>query len=740
MSDLGPLSEIVCVRGESFVVSAPNGDIHPGADQGLYVRDTRFVSRFELLVDGRRPVQLAGASVGGHRAVFHAYLPPSDDKEIDPTVSVRRRRVVDGGMREEIDVRNAGAHAVDLDVCLRASSDFAYIFDVKHGHSRAEIDAEPQGDTLGFHRPGGDEYVKVTMAGGVAAAVGASRGGGDGGASRGGDGGGASRGGGDGGASRGGGDGGASRGGGDGGASRGGELATRVHVEPGATTTIVVEVTASDLHGEVAPHPRTREAVTAPTLGVTGPQLVGPTVRCSETRFSRLVRRSVADLATLELDDPESPGDRYAAAGSPWFLTLFGRDSIWAALMALPYDIELARGTLRVLARRQGTAIDAETEEEPGKILHEVRRGALAERGDLPPFYFGSVDSTPLFVVLAHEAWSWGLADSDIESLMPNIEAALDWLPRYGDADSDGFVEYVQHGERSLSNQGWKDSKDGIRFADGRIATAPLALSEVQGYAYEAAVRGAKLLDHFGRPGGDRWRAWAKELADRFRASFWVEDERGPYPAVALDEHKRPVDSVASNMGHLLSTGLLDDQERSWIAARLGSAAMASGWGLRTLSETSGGFNPLSYHCGAVWPHDTAIAVWGLARSGHATEATTLLRGLVRAAPAFNYRLPELFSGFSYDFSALPVPYPSACRPQAWAAAGALLLTRALLGIEADVPNKHVSLRPLTPAPFERFELDGLPLAGGTLDVRIQHGDVTVNTHGTDISVTVERP
>jgi glycogen debranching enzyme len=689
VSDLGPLSEVVCVQGESFVISASNGDLVSGGDHGVYVRDTRFVSRLEVRVDGRTPLHLSGASVGGARAVFHGYLPASRDTEIDPTVSVTRRRHIDGGLREEIDLTNAGAVEVSFRVTLRAAADFAYVFDVKHGRVLDTSVPERDGDTLAFRRAGGQERTTIRLAGASA---------------------------------------------------DGGELGLDVTLAPGGSRTLVIEVDAEDLHGRVdAPGPALEEPTTT-HLGVAGPPLPGPVIRCSDPRFSRLVRRSFADLTSLILEDDEVPGDRYAAAGSPWFLTLFGRDSIWAAFMALPHDLDLARGTLRVLARRQGTDVDPVTEEEPGKILHEVRRGALVDRGDLPPVYYGTVDATPLFVILVHEAWSWGLEEGEVAALLPHVEAALAWLRDHGDPDGDGFVEYVQHGTRSLANQGWKDSHDGIRFADGSIARAPLALSEVQGYAYDAAVRGAALLDHFGRPGGAGWRSWAADLRARFRASFWVEDGHGAYPAVALDEHKRPVDGIASNMGHLLMSDLLDPDEAALVAARLHHPGMSSGWGLRTLSSRSGGFNPLSYHCGAVWPHDTAIAVWGLARAGQAEAASTLLRGLVRAAPTFNYRLPELFSGIAAADAPLPVPYPSACRPQAWAAGGALLLVRALLGVEARLPIGRVTLRPLVPAPFERLELVGVPLGGGTVDLSIRDEAVSVELHGAPVDVVIEHP
>ena len=688
MSDLGPLSEIVCVRGESFAISGPNGDIVPGGDHGVYVRDTRFLNHLDVEVAGRRPIHLSGASIGGHRAVFHAYLPPSDEQVVDPTLAVTRRRVVDGGLREEIDVSNAGPHPVTVAVTVRIGTDFAYIFDVKHGRVLGQMTARADGNSIAFERPGGDERTLITAAGAVAT---------------------------------------------------GDTLTRELTVPSGATASMVVEVVATDHYGETPPHPGAQSDAGAPAVDVAGsPDGDGVQIRCSDERFARLVRRSITDLRSLTHADPEAPGDRFAAAGSPWFLTLFGRDSIWAAFMALPYDVDLARGTLQVLARRQGTRVDLDIEEEPGKILHEVRRGALADRGDLPPFYYGSVDSTPLYVILAHEAWRWGLSENDLRGLLPSVEAALAWMRDYGDPDGDGFIEYVRHGERGLANQGWKDSQDGIRFADGTIARAPLALCEVQGYAYEAAVRGAELLDRLGRPGGDDWRRWAADLRVRFRERFWVRDARGPFPAVALDKDKRPVDSVASNMGHLLATGLLDAPEAAFVAARLGAPDLASGWGLRTLSATSLGYNPLSYHCGSVWPHDTAIASWGLARTGHAEAAIALLGGLVRAAPTFNFRLPELFAGFSPDRSPLPVPYPASCRPQAWAAGGALLLMRSLLGLDARVPDGQLIVRPLSPAPFDRLEIDGLPLGDGTVDLSLRGQETIVRVHDTDVQVVVE--
>ena len=393
---------------------------------------------------------------------------------------------------------------------------------------------------------------------------------------------------------------------------------------------------------------------------------------------------------------PASSGDVFLAAGAPWYFTLFGRDSIWAARLLLPFGWQLAAGTLRALAAFQGRRIDQETAEAPGKIPHELRR-----EGSL---YYGTIDATPLWICLLHDAWRWGMPGSQVRSLLPALRAALDWMRHYGDSDGDGLLEYIDQSGHGLSNQGWKDSGDAIRFADGRIAKPPVALCEVQGYAYEAAMGGAELLAAFGSPDADGWRDWAAGLAGVFRESFWLADG---FPALALDADKQPVDSLTSNIGHLLGTGLLTRDEEALVAGRLSGQDMDSGFGLRTMSVRDGGYNPLSYHCGSVWSHDTAIVIRGLFRSGHPDVAAGLADGLLAAAAAFGWRLPELFSGDDRG----PVPYPAACRPQAWSAAAAGALAQALLGLEVDVPAGRVRTRPPSAAiggSGRRLRVDGL--------------------------------
>lgn len=399
-------------------------------------------------------------------------------------------------------------------------------------------------------------------------------------------------------------------------------------------------------------------------------------VSSGDHRLNALLVQGISDLEALLL---HSQGDVFCAAGSPWYLTLFGRDALWTARLALPLGYQLAAGTLRALARYQGTGHDPVTEEEPGKIPHELRPGHAAHW--LPAIYYGSVDATPLFVTTLVEAWRWGMPATEVQALLPAAERALDWLTAFPE-----FVVY-QGAPDKLRNQGWKDSAEAVQYTDGRLAAPPVALSEVQAYAFQAATLGADLLQAFGRPGAARLRRWAAALAERFRARFWAHG----YPAIALDGGGTPVDGPASNLGHLLGTGLLTSAEEDQVVPWL--TELESGWGLRTLSPRSVGYDPLSYHCGSVWPHDTAIAILNLVRCGHGDFAARLARSLIATAPHFDYRLPELFGG--HEATSKPVPYPAACRPQAWAAAVAPALVTALLGLHVDVPAGRITASPL---------------------------------------------
>lgn len=432
------------------------------------------------------------------------------------------------------------------------------------------------------------------------------------------------------------------------------------------------------------------ETVWAPrTTGTDGiGSSAGTPVSSPEVRAAaHLLERSLSDLDALRLQVPGTPDQQFLAAGAPWFFTLFGRDSLIAASLALPVDRTLAAATLRTLAAQQGTRTDIATAEQPGKILHEVRAAGM-EMGEthLPPVYYGTIDATPLWIELLHETRAAGLPDEDLAALRPALEETATWLLEHADADGDGLLEYIDESGKGLANQGWKDSGDSIRFADGSLASGTIALAEVQGYAYAAALHAADLLEESSpqdsTPGAadlpSRLRAWAAQLRERFQAQFWCEDELGPFIALALDGQKRPVDGVASNMGHLLGTGILDADQERIVVDRLLHPSMFSGYGIRTLSTTNGGYGPLRYHGGSVWTHDTGMVLRGMLRSGFEEEARVLARGLLRAADGFAQRLPELFSGESADDVRVPVPYPASCRPQAWAAATAVPVAQAL--------------------------------------------------------------
>lgn len=477
----------------------------------------------------------------------------------------------------------------------------------------------------------------------------------------------------------------------------GGRLRWPVRIAPGASwTTVLRWTTPAGTPTPVAP------AAAAPWAR--------PEIRCDDHRVGELVRQSLADLEALLGADPDEHGDVFVTAGAPWYLTLFGRDALWTARMMLPLGGGLAAGTLRALARRQGVRDDPDIDEEPGKLPHELR----VPGGGLPAIYYGSVDATPLFLCLLVDAWRWGLPPGQIRELLPAAERAMAWLRGHGD----GFVRYRRSVPGGLSNQGWKDSTDAIPLADGRHAEPPIALPEVQAYAYEAAIGCAALFEAFDVPGAAQTRRWGEALKARFRSAFVVTDDHGPYVALALDGAGRPVTSVASNMGHVLGTGLLDEHVSAAMADRLCSPDLDSGWGVRTLSAGHRAFNPLGYHTGSVWPHDTAITAWSLSRAGHPRAALALLRGLVDAAPHFGYRLPELYSGEGRAPGLAPVAYPAACRPQAWAAAAAVVLLTVLTGLDPDVPGGTIRVRPARSA-FGLREVRGLPFGSGHLSIRM---------------------
>jgi glycogen debranching enzyme len=655
---------LVCLQAPTQAWSGDDGQIRPEGAQGVYEGDVRVLTQARLSLAGVEPDALMSATDGPGSVVIVSIARDVDDPTRDPTVRVERRRHVEPGtMTEQITLTAATEAPVHAVVRIELASDLAPMEAVRAGRTSPALPAGPAG--AGSLR-WSDDAVTVRVSGDEAGA--------------------------------------------DVGDPSRPALLWDVTIHPGQPVELRWRTEATDAAAVVAAPARKRA------------EWSRPEVRADDWRLSALFAQAMDDLAGLRLTTPDRPDDTFLAAGAPWYFTLFGRDSLWAARMLLPLGTELAAGTLRVLAHRQGRTTDARTAEQPGKILHEVRRTAIALREDgrgLPPVYYGTVDATPLWVCLLHDAWRWGMPEPEVAELLPHARAALAWMSDYGDADGDGFLEYIDTSGRGLANQGWKDSGDSVQWRDGRLASGPIALAEVQGYAHEAAMAGAALLDAFDLSGADRWRSWAAEIADRFRKQFWAEDDLGPYPAIALDADKQRVDTLTSNAGHLLGTGILSTDESAAVARRLGSAEMDSGFGLRTMATSSGGYWPLSYHGGSVWAHDTAIVVSGLARSGHTEVAAALIEGLLAAAAAFDFRLPELYGGDARSTTPRPVPYPAACRPQAWSAAAAVALLSAIVGVTADVPAGAVTVSPMAPSPVGAVTVNRLRVARQPLSLSI---------------------
>jgi glycogen debranching enzyme len=449
--------------------------------------------------------------------------------------------------------------------------------------------------------------------------------------------------------------------------------------------------------------------------------------------FDSLIHRAADDLRALYV---EIDGDAVISAGIPWYSTVFGRDSIITSLQTLPLQPRIAIDTLRYLARHQGRREDAYTEEQPGKILHELRRGEMARSGEIPHVpYYGSVDATPLWLILLHETWRW-TGDTDlVRGLMPNAERALEWIARYGDQDGDGFVEYARTSAKGLVNQGWKDSGDGVPFPDGTLPEPPIALVEVQGYVYDAKLRMAELYRHLGQ--SDRaaaLRKEASELRNRIRSAYWM-DKPGMF-AIALDGAKRPIPTATTNAGHLLWSRVPTPEMARRLTARFLQPDFFSGWGVRTLSSSHAAFNPMSYHDGSIWPHDNAILVLGMALNGHARAALPIVHALYEAGVHTDFqRLPELYCGMSRQRATRPVNYPVSCSPQAWASGSLFMLLQAMLGIYAEAPAHILHIRdPILPDFLSELTVTGLAIGRSRVALQFRrHGSRTLaNLLGVD--------
>jgi glycogen debranching enzyme len=691
---------VTLVEGASFCIGPADGDLTGAGPYGVFFRDTRILSRWELRVDGERPDALAAMTSEPYRATFLGRL-PRRSRSVDTNLLVERERRVGNGLREDIVIRNPAGEPSSCRVEITVEADFADLFEVKEGRVQprgARHAQQHRGRLVLEHRWRGSHRGTVIEApgGSVAATARPDQGTG----------------------------------------VIGYDVVVPARGE-WSTSLLVRPVVDGE---EVEPSfPLDRPLSEAlPTRRLQRWRESTPIASTGHQGLQRVLRRSRQDVGALRIFDREDPSLAAVAAGAPWFMALFGRDSLLTAYMALPIDRSLAVGTLRTLARHQGRRTDLLTEEEPGRILHEVRLGVesgMSLGGGR--IYYGTVDASALFVVLLGEVARWGAERQEVGSLLPHADRALEWIERYGDRDGDGFVEYQRATDRGLRNQGWKDSWDGITFADGRLAEAPIALCEVQGYVYDAYCTRALLAQQMGEAdAAQRWYARAAALKSAFNERFWLPD-RGWY-ALALDRDKEPVDACASNMGHCLWSGIVDADKAPSVVKHLMSPAMFTGWGVRTLSSAMGAYDPVSYHNGSVWPHDNAFVVAGLMRYGFVEEAQRIAEALLEAAQRFDGRLPELFCGFDRDQYPEPVPYPTSCSPQAWAAATPVQLLRTLLRFEPRLAQEKLWVAPVLPAAFTPLRVEGLSLGPARISIEVSDGRTVLEGLPDSVDVRIE--
>ncbi|KRF35719.1 glycogen debranching N-terminal domain-containing protein [Terrabacter sp. Soil810] len=687
----------IVVDGNATVLSDRSGDVLPGTTQGLYVDDRRIVGTLSLEVAGESP-DFVAERASGATAEYAAAARGLGNPGPDPTVEVlRSRRLLGSGTRtltEQVSITSRAAQTVHAPLRILVAGDGLDIGAVKSGHVTGPATAAtPTADGLvladDWHRttvaledlpPGASPTVEARDDGAVAIAV-------------------------------------------------------TLVVEPGQTVSVCLRVTTERLRPSAFDADAGAEAVTWDDVRVTA----------QDHRLGRTVERGLDDLRHLVLRDPASPEHVFAAAGTPWYLTLFGRDSLWTARLLLPFGTELAEGTLHTLARRQGTRHDPVTGEAPGKIPHELRRHVHRDTNTgmtLPQVYYGTVDATALWVCLLAEACDWGLPRERARTLLPALRSAADWLTGDGQPDDDGLLKYLDTTGTGLANQGWKDSGDSIRWRDGTVADAPIALVEAQAYAVEALRAAARLHRWLGADGTDGTEAEfadaaAAALESRLRERFWVDTDAGHHLAIALDGAGQAVDGLGSNMGHVLGTSALTPAEAASVAATVTGPELLDDFGVRTLGTGNGGFNPIGYHTGSIWTHDTAITAIGLSRQGFAAEASAVARTLLASAEAFSYRWPELYSGLA--LAGAPTPYPASCRPQAWSAASAVALLTVALRPQPDATKRTLRLSPVTPAPYGALRIEGLRFCGGRVDLEVSaDGEVEVLSAPDDVTVVAD--
>ncbi|HKB20630.1 MAG TPA: glycogen debranching N-terminal domain-containing protein [Gaiellaceae bacterium] len=666
--------------GNTFVVSDDRGDIEASLTDptGLFAYDTRFLSKWILTIDDERLNSLSVDDLQYFETRFFL-VPGMGTVYVDAQLSVIRQRSVANGFHEVLTILNHADEPVRLRVRIEAASDFADLFEVKDAlkkKGRYSSRAVKGSLRLGYER---ETYKRSTLVSSSARAKVDADG-----------------------------------------------LTFDVRIPGHGEWTTDLDVVA-EMGGfaevDVQPKSRRRKTMEANLDRWLGG---APRIECDWEPLKRTYRRSLVDLAALRFAPPVAGGRSLPAAGLPWFMTMFGRDSIFTSLQALPFTPELAGTTLHALGEWQGTRLDDFRDEDPGRILHELRYGELTafeERPHSP--YYGCADATPLYVVLLDEYERWTGDRKLVRDLEFEARAALNWIDEYADLQGNGYVWYQRRNEKTgLENQCWKDSWDSISYRDGRLPGFPRATAELQGYAYDAKMRGARLARRvWNDPDlADELEGQAADLKRRFNRDFWVEDDE--YFALALDLEGKQVDALASNNGHLLWSGIVDKSKAKAVVRHLMGPRLFSGWGVRTLAEGEARFNPIGYHVGTVWPFDNSFIAWGLRRYGFKEEAATIAAGILDAAEFFDGRLPEAFGGYERRQTKYPVQYPTACSPQAWSTGTPLLLLRTMLGLEPV--GDHLVVDPALPAGIGHLELLDIPGRWGRVDA-FGRGRVEVN-------------
>lgn len=699
---VGP-NVLIINLGRSVMISELDGTVRGTAQQGLFVDDVRFLSHYRYLINGRKWKLITSAPLS-HASARFLFTNPALLSGAGPipkhVLGLAVERTVSGGLHEDLDLANYRPTPVRLTLEIEVGADFADMFEVRRNHPRLRR-------TIREHWSERDQRLLAEYArDGYQARLIYQFAESDSRARR-----------------------------------QGHSLLFDFTLPPGGRWHTCVHVTAEIDRVQFRPASACGEAPLVDREAfIQGWHGASASLRCSDEAVTHTLRQSEEDLVSLLLDDDRPPGTPGPlAAGAPWFVALFGRDSLIAGYDALMLHRSFAVGALAELAKYQAAASDDFRDADPGKILHELRTGELARCGLIPHTpYYGSADATILYPIVLHEAYLW-TGDRDLlTTYLPVAERCLAWIDRYGDLDGDGFQEYRTRSPRGIKNQGWKDSGDGVVYGDGRPVEPPVALCELQGYVYDAKMRMSALYEDAGAPErAARLRDEAGRLYERFNDAFWMDDE-GTY-AYGLDADKAQITSVVSNAGHCLWSGIAPRDRAERVVARLLQPDMWSGWGIRTLSADHPAFNPFAYQRGAVWPHDNALVAVGCRRYGHTDGVSRIARGIFAAASAFQrYRLPELFGGLPRDRFGFPVQYLGANTPQAWAAATAFVLVQMLLGVRADAPRGRLYVAPALPAWIEWIEASNLQVGQARASFRCWRDRGRCRVHVEDVSGSLQ--